>query len=95
MSEENVEIVKGFTSRFEAGDREELLEHFDPDVVLDMSASGQPAAGVYHGHEGVERFFRDWLGRGRTTRLRPASTSMRGTRWLLCFARAGPAGAAG
>jgi hypothetical protein len=62
MSEENVEIVKEFTSRFEAGDREELLEHFDPDVVLDMSASGQPAAGVYHGHEGVERFFRDWLG---------------------------------
>jgi ketosteroid isomerase-like protein len=62
MSAEDVEVVKGFTSRFEAGDRQVWREHFDPDVVLDMSASGQPAARVYHGHEGVERFFRDWLG---------------------------------
>ena len=61
MSQENVEIVKRFTSRFEAGDREEWREHFDPDVVWDASASQLPAAGVYHGHQGVERFFRDWL----------------------------------
>ena len=26
------------------------------------SASTMPSAGIYHGHEGVERFFREWLG---------------------------------
>jgi len=62
MSQENVEIVKGFMSRFEAGDRQGWREYFDPDVVWDTPASQMPAADVYHGHEGVERFFRDWLG---------------------------------
>ena len=62
MSEENVEIVKEFTRLFEKGDRDEWRKYFDPDVVWDTSASNMPAAGVFHGHEGVERFFRDWLG---------------------------------
>jgi len=62
MSGENVEVVKRFMSRFEGGDRQEWREHFDPDVVWDTSPSQMPAAGVYRGHEGVERFFRDWLG---------------------------------
>jgi ketosteroid isomerase-like protein len=61
MSRENVELVKKLMRRFEEGDREEWREHFDPDVVWDTSASELPMAGVYHGHEGVERFFRDWL----------------------------------
>ena len=61
MSEENVEIVKEFSQLFEAGDRDEWREYFDPDVVWDASASGMPQAGIYHGHQGVERFFRDWL----------------------------------
>jgi ketosteroid isomerase-like protein len=62
MSRENVEVVKGFISRFEAGDLQEWREHFDPDVVWDTSASQMPAAGVYHGYEGLEQHFRDWLG---------------------------------
>jgi ketosteroid isomerase-like protein len=61
MSRENVEIVKKFTRLFEEGGRDEWREYFDPDVVWDTSASKMPAAGVYRGHEGVERFFRDWL----------------------------------
>jgi ketosteroid isomerase-like protein len=62
MSQENVEIVKDFTRSFEEGDRDEWREHFDPDVVWDTSASRMPSAGISHGYEGVERFFRDWLG---------------------------------
>ena len=62
MSQENVEVIKEFMSRFEGGDRAEWRGHFDPDVVWDTSASQMPGAGVYHGHAGVERFFRDWLG---------------------------------
>jgi ketosteroid isomerase-like protein len=62
MSQENVETVKTFTTMFEAGDRDVWREYFDPNVVWDTSASSLPLAGVYHGHEGVERFFREWLG---------------------------------
>jgi uncharacterized protein len=62
MSQENVEIVKEFTRRFERGDRDGWREHFDPNVVFDTSATKMPVAGVYHGHQGIERFFRDWLG---------------------------------
>jgi ketosteroid isomerase-like protein len=62
MSQENVEVVKRFTRRFARGDRVEWREDFDPNVVWDTSASQMPAAGVYHGHAGVEQFFRDWLG---------------------------------
>jgi uncharacterized protein len=62
VSQENVEVVKRFMRRFEAGDRDEWREHFDTNVVWDTSASQLPAAGIYHGHEGIEQFFRDWLG---------------------------------
>ena len=62
MSQENVEVVQEFTGRFERGDRDEWREYFDPKVVFDTSATEMPFAGVYHGHQGIERFFRDWLG---------------------------------
>ena len=62
MSQENVELVKAFTALFQAGDRNEWRDYFDRDVVWDTSASNMPSAGIYHGHEGVERFFREWLG---------------------------------
>jgi uncharacterized protein len=60
MSQENVEIVKEFTKLFEAGDRDSWRDYFDRDVMWDTSA--MPSAGIYHGREGIERFFRDWLG---------------------------------
>jgi ketosteroid isomerase-like protein len=62
MSQENVDVVKEFTRLFEEGDREAWRDYFAPDVVWDTSASSMPSAGVFHGHEGMERFFRDWLG---------------------------------
>jgi uncharacterized protein len=65
MSQENVEVVKEFTRRFERGDRDGWREYFDPNVVFDTSATKMPTAGVYHGHQGIERFFRDWLGTWR------------------------------
>jgi uncharacterized protein len=65
MSQENVEVVKEFSQLFAAGDRENWREYFDPDLIWDASASGLPWAGVYRGHGGVERFFRDWLGAWR------------------------------
>ena len=61
MSQENVEIVQEFSQRFAEGVRGVYDEYFDPDIVWDTSASGLPAASIYHGHEGVRRFFREWL----------------------------------
>ena len=60
MSQENVEIVMEFTRRFAAGGHV-ARDYFDPEIVWDTSASGMPSAGVYHGHQAVRRFFRDWL----------------------------------
>jgi ketosteroid isomerase-like protein len=60
MSREDVEIVTEFTRRFAAGGHV-TDEYFDPEIVWDTSESGMPSAGVYHGREGVRRFFRDWL----------------------------------
>jgi ketosteroid isomerase-like protein len=65
MAQENVEIVKEFTSLFEKGDRDAWRDYFASDVVWDTSASSMPSAGVFSGHEGIERFFRDWLGTWR------------------------------
>ncbi len=55
-------MVKKFMTLFEGGDRDTWRDYFAPDVVWDTSASRMPSAGVYHGHQGVERFFREWLG---------------------------------
>jgi ketosteroid isomerase-like protein len=60
MSEENVETVKEFSHRFAEGGHV-TGEYFDPEIVWDTSASGMPAAGIYHGLDGVRRFWRDWL----------------------------------
>ena len=61
VSRQNVEIVKEFSVLFESGDRESWRRYFDEDVVWDTSQSDLLLAGVYRGHEGVERFFADWL----------------------------------
>jgi uncharacterized protein len=65
MSQENVEVVKEFSRLFEKGDRDAWRDYFAPDVVWDTSATTLPQAGIYHGHEGIERFVRDWLGTWR------------------------------
>ncbi|MBA2522370.1 MAG: nuclear transport factor 2 family protein [Solirubrobacterales bacterium] len=62
MSQENVEIVRELTKRFEGGDRESWRQVVAKDAIWDTSATTIPQAGVYEGHVGIERFFTDWLG---------------------------------
>ena len=64
---EDVEIVRGLYEAFERRDNESPFEVFDSDIVWD----GRKIAGVmgrltglaeiFHGHEGVRRFWSSWL----------------------------------
>jgi ketosteroid isomerase-like protein len=89
MSQENVEIVKEFTRSFEEGDRDAWRDYFAPDVVWDTSASSMPSAGVFHGHEGMERFFRDWLGTWRDYEITPREYLDAGDSVVLVFRQRG------
>ena len=89
MSQENVEIVKAFISLFEAGDRDRWRDYFDPDVIWDTSASTMPTAGIYHGHQGVERFFREWLGSWSDYRIEPREYIDAGGSVVLVFRQSG------
>ena len=62
MSQENVEAVRAAWEAWECRDMEAIFSFYDPAIVWDQSHSG-PAelSGVYHGHDGIRRFFRDWL----------------------------------
>jgi ketosteroid isomerase-like protein len=89
MSRENVEMVKAFTRLFEAGDRDAWRNQFDPDVVWDTSASEMPSAGVYRGHQGVERFFREWLGTWSDYRVETSEFIDAGDSVVIVFRQSG------
>jgi hypothetical protein len=38
-----------------------VLEHFHEDAVWDMTPFGLPGVTDYRGHDGLRRFFREWL----------------------------------
>jgi ketosteroid isomerase-like protein len=60
MSGENVEIVRASWDAWSRGDMDALFEFYDPEVEWDMTHSYVPDMGVFHGHEGVREFFREW-----------------------------------
>jgi ketosteroid isomerase-like protein len=62
MSRENVERVRQMIERFAAGDRESWRYQFSEDVTWDTTATAFTSARVYRGHDGLERFFIEWLG---------------------------------
>ena len=60
MSEQNLEIVQGLFDRWGTDEWRRVIS---TDVVWDVSAVPFAGlAGVYMGHEGLEKFFRRWLG---------------------------------
>jgi uncharacterized protein len=60
MSAQNVEIVRASWEAWSRGDLDALFEFYDPAVEWDMTHSNVPDMGVFHGHEGVREFFREW-----------------------------------
>jgi uncharacterized protein len=62
MSEENVEIVRRIWKASERGDTEGVFALYHPDIVWESLYLGPiERGGLYRGHEGVRKFFRDWL----------------------------------
>jgi ketosteroid isomerase-like protein len=63
MSQENVEIVRTLAEGFQHRQHEQAFDLYDPEIEWDGSrvADTNMAAGVFHGHEGVRAFWRDWL----------------------------------
>jgi ketosteroid isomerase-like protein len=62
VSRENVEVVKRCWEAWIGGDLNALFENFDLAVEWDTTNyEGWPEDDVYHGHEGVRRFFEEWL----------------------------------
>jgi ketosteroid isomerase-like protein len=60
MSQDNVDIVRASWDAWSRGDMDALFEFYDPAVEWDMTHSYVPDMGVFHGHEGVREFFREW-----------------------------------
>jgi ketosteroid isomerase-like protein len=61
MSEENVEVVRRVFDAAARGDSAGVLAFYDPEVEWDMSRGGLGGVvdrGVYHGHDGLRRYFR-------------------------------------
>jgi ketosteroid isomerase-like protein len=58
VSDQNIELLRGFTEAYNARDAEAFISYCDPSVEL-HSAFAAVGGAVYHGHAGVHRFFRD------------------------------------
>ena len=56
MSEENVQVVRGFFEAWNAGDMDALRETQDPDVIL-QTVENWPEPGPYVGRAAVMRWF--------------------------------------
>ena len=60
MSQENVEVVRAAWDAWSRGDMDALFDFYDPAVEWDVTHSYVPDMGVFHGHEGIREFFREW-----------------------------------
>jgi ketosteroid isomerase-like protein len=62
MSQENVEIVRRVWEAAERRDDQAVFNLYDPAIVWESHFVGPiELGGLYHGHDGVRQFFRDWL----------------------------------
>ena len=61
MSEENVEIVRRAWEASKRHDNDAVFALYDPEVELVAVANSTIDGRAYHGIDGVQEFFRDWL----------------------------------
>ncbi len=60
MSRENLEAVRRAWEAWQRRDMTALFEFYASDIVWDMTHTDVPDRGVYHGHDGVKKFFQEW-----------------------------------
>jgi ketosteroid isomerase-like protein len=58
VSEQNVELARRATEAYNAHDLEALIALYDPQIELHSTFAAVGGA-VYHGHDGVRKYFRD------------------------------------
>ena len=65
MSQANVEIVRNLLEWFQHRDHERAFEFYDPEIEWDtrriVQGPSLDLSGVFHGHEGVRAYWRQWL----------------------------------
>jgi ketosteroid isomerase-like protein len=62
MSQENVDFVRAVWQAWERGDMEAIFAFYDPEIVWDQThAQAGELSAVYHGHDGVRQFIREWI----------------------------------
>jgi ketosteroid isomerase-like protein len=60
MSQENVQVVRRIVDAARRQDWATALSGYDEAVELDQSR--MPGGGIYHGHDGMRKFYRRWIG---------------------------------
>ena len=86
MSKERVELIRRAVEAFHARDVEAFVSCLDPDVEY-HSVMTVPGGAVYHGHDGVRQYFRDfkdvW---GDEFRVEPEAYFIVGEHTLMFYA---------
>jgi uncharacterized protein len=59
---EALEVARRHYDAFQSEDWDAFFALYDPDVVVDLSRSGIPDLGIYHGHEGLRTAWARWRG---------------------------------
>jgi len=73
MSASNVEIVREIYARHARHDNAGVYELYDPEIEWDATGHAAVAGmgfGVFRGHEGVRRFWTEWLGAWEISELK-------------------------
>ena len=62
MTQENVDVVRRIWEAADRRDTQSVLALYDTDVELDLTGLPPEAGegGIYRGHEGLQRLFREW-----------------------------------
>jgi ketosteroid isomerase-like protein len=90
MSEENVEVVKSLLAAFAERDEAAAGTVLDPEVEIRPAIVGGPEGVVYHGHQGIRRFWNDVDAAWQEFRIEPEEFRDLGERVLVlgrAFAR--------
>lgn len=89
MSRENVELIRRHHEAFARGDYEGALAVMAEDIVWDFSRRLE--GGVFHGHEGVRRATRSWLGTWESYEFEPTEYRDAGDRVFVAYRHRGRA----